>query len=315
MPHGSLNWPSPSPTQPSRAVQLARAAPLAQERAIGVEYLDAVVAGIRDVDVTLVIHRHGAREVELARRSPRHADLADLLHGLDDPLAALVGIPDRGRAVPGRGGRGAPQSHTCAATSLRTNMLKRWTGSHCAVRRRVLPVEHDIPELPALHRVADAIPHALPRQILVRLPRPPDQAVVELVVAVAQVRLHLADVLVADDHHRRVHGVTAGAGAVVDLVRVVPQVPLQRPGRIVVIGHLQRMVAGRLARDLLDLPHRQLDVGRAVGVHHRLRGVVVVDEVEAIGHADRQDDQNRRQAAPSPLAGSAASPARRSDHR
>ncbi len=54
-------------------------APLGEIVAAGIELLDAVIAGIRDIDVALAVHRHAIGPVELAVASAVAAPLGEIV--------------------------------------------------------------------------------------------------------------------------------------------------------------------------------------------------------------------------------------------
>src|SRR5690606_21199735 len=85
-----------------RVQELSRACPLAapglDERALRGELLDAVVAGVQDVDVALAVDRHALRRVELADPAPGRTPLRAVLAAdrvLDDLIAPLVDDVDQ----------------------------------------------------------------------------------------------------------------------------------------------------------------------------------------------------------------------------
>ena len=277
-----------------RFLELAGRAPftakLHQGLAAVIELLDAVVAPVRHVNVPLGVHGDAPRIGELPRLRPLLAPSKD---GVEFLVTLSVGvhlqellIGDELAAAP------VPELRFHVLADVHVEAVHVGPGAEGGL---VLAIEDDVPQIGPTVRTAESVPDALERHILVALDRPPHQPIAVLVVLLAQVGLDLLQVLVAHDHHRRVERVPRGLGAVKYLVLVIAEIPLQRPGRVVVVGHFDVFITHRAAGDLLDLRQGQFDIRPAVSVNQVFVGVVVVDVARQPGEAHGEEAQDHEQ--------------------
>ena len=169
----------------------------------------------------------------------------------------------------------------------------------------VIPVPPDVPDsltvIPGgdiVLRRAEHVGHAIIGQAEVFLHRPPQADIVKFIIAVAQDTPHVARFFVADDHHPRTVQLrridAARFAAQQRVIRIIAEVPRERPRRLVVKHNAHPGALVGDFRDAADLVHHSLNRRSRVGIHKKFGRVIVIDEACHVCHASRQDRQDQR---------------------